>query len=155
MIPEPLVSFLESGISVLIGSASLDLRPSCARVVGTHVSTDRSTLTVLVPEIPGHEVLKDLELSRRAAVLYTRAIDNRSIQLKGDVSTIRPATEAELIRARNTRKELATMLALIGLPRNITERLAIHPLRAVEIRISSLYRQTPGPDAGGRLGEGT
>jgi hypothetical protein len=151
MIPQALGSFLESGLSVLIGSRNEKMIPSCARAVGAICSADRTTLTVLLAEAPARDVLRDLERSRRAAVTFCRPIDERTMQLKGTVTAVRPASEAEVECAREYRRAFAKQLEIVGLPRCITERITIAPCVAVDIRVEDLFRQTPGPNAGARL----
>jgi hypothetical protein len=154
MIPESLVSFLESGISVLVGSANERHMPSCARAAGAIVSADRARLTVLIPKIPGEDVLADLEKIRRGAVMFSRAIDHRTLQLKGSVVRVRPANSDEVSHAIAYRRAFAEMLQHVGLPRALTESMAIEPCVAVELEVDEIFRQTPGPEAGERLARG-
>lgn len=150
MIPESLVPFLESGISVLVGAASGPM-PSCARAVGASVSSDRKRLSILLPEAACKDALADMEKSKRAAVMFSRAVDHYSLQLKGRVSVLRKGTDADLERAIAYRQGFAQMLATLGLPRSITERIAIEPLWVAELEVEEIFRQTPGPAAGERL----
>ena len=154
MIPETLVSFFESGVSILVGSTSEALLPSCSRAVGAHCSKDRAFVTVLLPEGPAKTLLHDLEQSRRAAIVFCRPADHRTLQIKGAVSEIRAAEPEEVERAIAYRHAYAETLAALGLPKPLTERLRISPTIAVKIRVEDLFRQTPGPDAGARLGPG-
>lgn len=120
MIAESLVPYLEGGISVLLAAASATGEPVSARAAGVRVSADRTTLAVLVPAATGRDLLRALAPTRRAALLFSRALDGRSVELHGEVRSLRASTPAEQAHASSTEKERSAMLSQVGLPRGST-----------------------------------
>lgn len=152
-IPEELVEFLESGISILVGTRDTNNRPLSMRGVGAKVSEDRTRLGVLLPDRVAEGTVQNARATRRVAVTFARALDNRSVQLKGTVEVVRPGDERDRLVLERYKEDFARILELIGMPRAITERVAVWPLTVVEIAIDCVFVQTPGPSAGVPLAE--
>src|SRR5690349_19737745 len=98
MIPPDLCSFLESGVSVLVGTRDARLVSECQRALGMSVAPDRLHLTVFVPCAVGARIVADARENGRIAVSCARVEDHQSVQLKGQVVEIREAGEAERAR---------------------------------------------------------
>lgn len=150
-IPEELVPFLESGVSILIGTRDRSLRPYAARAVGAVIHADRRSLTVFVPNEPGARTVADLRETGRVAITFTRPLDHRSIQLKGGVSAVRPATDDERPRLERYLEAWGGHVEQVGLPRAVGSRLTYWPATAVAIALDAMFLQTPGPSAGTRF----
>lgn len=153
-ISRELASFLESGISILVGSRDAQKRPATMRAMGAIVGADRHTIAVFVPEPNAARTLANLADNGRIAVTFSRPSDYRSFQLKGRCLTVRPATTDELERQKLYLDAFVDDLALVGMGRQTTERLTYMPSIAVEIAVEALFEQTPGPAAGRKLEAG-
>jgi hypothetical protein len=148
MVPADLVDFLQSGISILVGTRDAVLQPATLRAMGASVGRSRSALTVYVPEATGAQTIANLRDNGRIAVAFSRSIDHRSIQVKGRCTTIRQSGEDDRgVQARYLAL-LAESLSLIGFQRSHIERASYWPSFAVEVEVTELYEQTPGPLAG-------
>lgn len=152
MISSDLASFLESGISILVGTRDARLASECVRAVGARVGREGAELTVFVPEAPAGATVSNLRDNGRVAVLFSRASDHRSIQVTGRAVSFEPAEDADRATVDRYRCDLAQHLALVGMPPRLTLRAAHWPCLAVRLRVEAIYVKTPGPGAGATLG---
>lgn len=151
VISKELASFLESGISILVGTRDARLQPEAARAFGARVGAGGAELTVLVPQAVGAVTAANVRDNGRIAVLFSRPSDHRSIQVTGRVAAIEPGGDAERALVDRYRCELAQTLAAVGLPPRLTLRAAHWPCHAIRLRVEAIYVQTPGPGAGAPL----
>lgn len=152
MIHPDLYEFLESGVSVLVGTRSDRLFPDCCRGFGAMVGEDGREVTVYLPDATCGESLANLRDNGAIAVCFSRAIDHRSLQIKGEAVEIREADEKDRKRILRYRRALAESLGVVGVPPQVTLRIAHWPCRAVRVRVNAVFDQTPGPGAGAALG---
>ena len=136
------------GTSVLVGTADSSCVPACVRGIAVKVAPDFSRVTAYVPVATSRDVVANAAATRRAAVVITRPIESKSVQMKGTVETIRLAADDERDLVRVHLEEFAEVLDTIGLPRRLTRRLTYWPAFAIEVAVEELYDQTPGPRAG-------
>lgn len=148
MLPEEHVTFVESGVSVLVGTRDSGMRPFGMRAMGVKVHSDRKTLTVFIPNPTGEKTLANLRDNGRIALTFTRPYDHRSMQLKGAALSLRETSEEERPFLESYVEGWARHLELVGLPRAIGSRLTYWPATAVDVRIEASFHQTPGPSAG-------
>jgi hypothetical protein len=148
---EELVEFIESGVSLLVGTRDASLRPECLRGVGAAVSADRKRLTVYLSSATAERTLSNLEQNGEIAVSFSRIIDHRTIQAKGKVVGIRPSGPDDRLIQERYLASFVEQVYLVGLPRTITRRLRISPSVAVDFEIREMFAQTPGPGAGRRI----
>ena len=151
-LPEELVDFVESGVSVLIGTRDAALEPEAQRAVGAIASRDRSRIEVLVPELTGRRTLANLEAGSPVAVTFSRIVDHRTVQVKGPCAAVRAANAQEVVVALRYVAAFTEALYFIGMSRATARRLRIEPLWVVEVVVGELFEQTPGPSAGEKLG---
>jgi hypothetical protein len=153
VLPADLVEFVESGVSVLVGTRDSQLRPQATRAFGATVHEGRKGITIYLLESVSRVTLADLRDNGEVAVTFSRPIDHRSIQLKGRVIDIEPTTEAEQRVQERYLAAWVEHLFVVGLPRGIGRRMQLRPSFAVRIALHALFHQTPGPDAGRRMDE--
>ncbi len=147
MIPPELVTFVQSGVSALIGTRDARLVPECQRALGARVD-DPEHLVVYVPCATGAISAENARTTGRVAATFSRVQDHYTIQLKGAVTQVREAREDERETIERYRNGLAETLAFVGLPPGITLRMAHWPCYAIRFRVESIFVQTPGPGAG-------
>jgi len=88
-LPADLAEFLESGISILVGTRDAGLRPATVRAMGAAVQREARSLTLYVPDATGGQTLANLRDNGQIAATFSRAIDHRTIQVKGRCTGIR------------------------------------------------------------------
>jgi hypothetical protein len=82
------------------------------------------------------------------ALSLTRPSDDKSMQIKGKSRGVREATEAERSTQELLRGAMVEQLAVVGLPRAFTRRMPFWPSVAIDIDVTDVFVQTPGPSAG-------
>ena len=151
-IPEDLVDFLESGVSILVGTRNANNEPEPMRSSGAVVSKDRESLSLLFP-LYNPRSIANVEANGHVAVCFSRFLDNFSIQLKGENAEIRDGTDEERALAERYRVAYGEQLYMAGFPRSLTSRINVWPAKVVTFRVRDIFVQTPGPGAGARLGD--
>lgn len=150
-----LQAFLESGVSVLVGTRDRLLVPEGARGFGLRVLAEGAELEVFVPEAWGERTFANLADNGRVAVSVAQPEDHRSVQVKGSMLEIRAGGEPERAAIDRYREALIAKFSVIGFPPSLFHRLNVWPCRVVRLRVEALFEQTPGPRAGVPLaGEG-
>ena len=137
MIEPDLRAFLEGGVGIHIGTRTSRLEPNGARALAVTVEDDRLHLIVYLAEVAARRVVPDLRANGAIAVGFARPIDERACQIKGIFVDARPAAGDE---RRN--------LEHIGIPRIGTSGWVTWPAVAIRFRATTIFEQTPGPDAG-------
>jgi hypothetical protein len=151
MVSAELATFLQSGISVLVGTRDAGLAPETLRAVGARVEPGGNEATVFVPVATGARTLANLRDNGRIAVCFSRAEDHRSVQLKGGVLSLRDGDGADREAIERYLSLLAQSLSVVGVPPRIVGRFGRWPAHAVRFRIEAVFVQTPGPGAGDSL----
>lgn len=151
-LPPELVAFAECGTSVLIATRDADLRPDAVRGVGVRVWPDRCGLTVFMPVVTSGRAASNLRDNGQLAVTLSAPIDHRTVQIKGTVREVRDAHPDERSFVENYRRLFTDALLRVGMAAELTSRLTCWPAIAAELQIAEAFQQTPGPDAGTRLG---
>jgi Pyridoxamine 5'-phosphate oxidase len=139
---------LSDGVSVIVGSASPQGRPSCCRAVGLVVDPDAQGITVYVPVITSSEVIADVATTGQVAIVCSNPIDHATVQLKGRRRLVRVAAPEELPVIRDLAEHFAETVEVLGLPKRFGSSLTHWPAFAVEVDVDAVFEQTPGPRAG-------
>jgi hypothetical protein len=150
-IPEDLVDFLESGVSILVGTRNAKNEPEATRACGARVSKDRERLDLFFPDW-AKRAPHDIAENGQIAVCFSRFLDNYSIQLKGEGAVVRDATDGERKLPERYLAAYGETLSMIGFPRALTTRIRGWPAKVVSFAVRDIFLQTPGPKAGERLG---
>jgi hypothetical protein len=151
LISDDVFAFLTGGKSLVIGTCDKDLVPECARAVALWVAPDRKNVNVFLPEVVCARTLENLRANGCIAIGVSHPPDHRSLQLKGSLRQIAPATPDELLFVQSYLQELSLSLDLVGLPANVIERLNYRPCLRADVALEAIFLQTPGPDAGRAL----
>ncbi len=151
MLAPELVDLLKTGVSVVVGTRDATLMPECTRAWGITIGPDRRSATIYLTEAISRRTLRNLEDNGQIAVSCTRPTDHLACQLKGRVQAIRPATPREVELSRTWHREFLAELVAIGVPRELGEAWITEPALAVEIDVTDVFHQTPGPGTGERL----
>lgn len=145
------LELVRGGAPMAVATANAARRPSCLRGLGIEPGPGR-TLTVYVNARLAERMRADLEDNPHIAVTCSRLPDLRSIQLKGVVRAVRPASAHDQAINAHYLEALAEQLSLAGLPRSLVRRVVAQPALAIELEAQELFEQTPGVGAGRVLG---
>jgi len=146
-----LAAFIDSGVAMLGASADDDLVPEAFRVWGA--SWDDHLVRALISADAGR-TLATVKPGTWLCLTFTDVMTLTSVQIKGRaVSGPEPPGPADVARLRRYGEQIVAAAAGRGIPRPLIE--AVWPLAvfAVTVAVEEVYDQTPGPGAGGRLGE--
>jgi hypothetical protein len=152
---EELAEFVEGGLSMLVGTRDAAMRPKVDRAVGTFVGADRQTITIYLNKELGAQAVANLEDNGTLAVTVSRPYDHRSLQLKGQMLSLREGTEEDRVKQERWLTGFVEHLYIVGLPRSVVRQLKVYPSVAVTMRIDDLFEQSPGPGAGRRFEAGS
>jgi pyridoxamine 5'-phosphate oxidase-like protein len=151
MIDVELAAFLQEGIAIQLGTRNDRLEPNGVRVVAVTVDGDGRHLVAYVPDAAVSQVLPDLESNGQAALVFARPPDERACQVKGTFTSARPASEAERAGVEAQWDRWRDRLASIGVARATLEPWITWPCTAIRVRVTAIFNQTPGPNAGAPL----
>lgn len=151
MIDPFLAEFLQSGLGIHVGTRNEQLAPSGCRAAAVKVEDDGRHMVVFVPKAASPQVFDDLRSNGRVAVSMARPTDDRAVQVKGLMLFSWEATAAEEALARAQWGSFLGQLDAIGLPGAATGTWQIFPCVAVRLKVTAVFNQTPGPDAGAVL----
>ena len=143
-----MVEYMESGVSLLIGSRSAELRPASARGFGVEVEAANGTVTVFLAAAGAEVTLSNLRDNGQLALTFSRAIDYRSLQVKGRVISITETNERQQRLQDRYFSLFCAGLIFGGHQEKLLHRIRYRPSYAVCFRIESMFDQTPGPGAG-------
>ena len=148
MIPSQLVDLLQTGVSVIVGTRDSSLMPESTRAWGIVVGESRASVTIFLTEAISKKTLRNLRDNGLIAISCTRPTDHVACQLKGRLRAIAPATQSEREQSRRWHREFTQELVAIGVPAVLCEAWVTEPALAVEIDVTEVFHQTPGPGAG-------
>ncbi len=151
MIDEILAEFLQSGLGIHVGTRNEQLLPAGCRATAIKVEDDGRHVVVFVPKSAAPAVFENLRTNGRIAVSMARPADDRAAQVKGLMMFSWDANPDEEALARAQWAGFLAQLDGIGLPGIATSSWRVFPCRAVRVKVTAVFNQTPGPDAGAAL----
>lgn len=150
-ISQELAQFLESGLSVVLGTRNGKLEPDGAVAWAIRVHDGGDRVTVYLHDIAAREMLRNLKLHPEVAIDLDQPTSHRACQVKGVYRSSRRARPEERAVVERQLEGFAADLEAIGIPRLMTEGWKIWPCTALEVQVTQLFEQTPGPGTGGPL----
>lgn len=148
LISDEIADFIESGLSINVGTSSKALEPDGVIAWAAHVHEDRSQISIYLHKDAAQAMLRNLHVHPEIAVLFERPTNHRACQIKGTFVSTRNAKPAEQAKVAVQADRFCKELEGIGIPRALLAGLPIWPCQAVQIRATELFEQTPGPGAG-------
>ena len=148
LISDELASFLESGLSINVATRDDELQPDGAMGWAVRVHDDRARLTVFLYEKAARAMLRNLKTHPEVAVALDRPTSHRACQVKGHFVSTRRGKATERAEVERQVDGFFTDLEAIGIPRAMVAGMKIWPCVAIELRVTQLFEQTPGPGAG-------
>jgi Pyridoxamine 5'-phosphate oxidase len=145
------VTFVESGLSVLVGTRDEELRPDAVRGVGIRVWPGSCRLTVFLAAATSARAVANARANGRIAVTLSHPPTHRTVQVKGTVMEVREAAADDRPLIEKYVGAFADILTIVGMPPQLTGRLNRWPAFAVDVDIAEVFAQTPGPGAGNRM----
>jgi hypothetical protein len=151
MIPDQVFDLLQTGVSVVVGTRNASLLPECTRAWGIRVGADRASVTIFLAETISRKTLENLRDNGTMAISCARPTDHMACQLKGCLRTIRPITPDDHEASRRWHRDFLEELRAIGVPPELGQAWIAEPTLAVEMNVTDVFQQTPGPGAGEKV----
>ena len=152
MLDQSLTEFLEQGLAIHIGTRNAALRPNGCRVTAVRVEEQGRHLVAYLPKAAAPEVFEDLRTNGQAALSFARPTDDRAVQVKGEFISARDVEPSEEAFVMGQWQSLLKELDVIGLAAlTSTSAWLMWPCVAVTLRVTAVFSQTPGPEAGAVL----
>jgi hypothetical protein len=157
LIHRELKSFLESGVSVVMGTRDADLVPEITRAWGLMVSKDRRSISLCVPLATSQKTLDNLVANGLMTVCCTLPTSYKTVQMKGQWIATADPSRADLAVVERHREAFGRLNNRIGFPRQQSEIFWRRELETSPVFIKlrfvpeQIFDQTPGPDAGAPL----
>lgn len=148
-----LVQFIESGTSITVSSSNRRGQSDLLRAVGARIGEDHTTMTVFLSAVHARGIVANLADNPRVAVAFSRIIDLKTLQLKGDfIGTVEP-TEPDREWIRHYIVAFSEQLYITGMPKSVIQRMSHEPALGLRLTVTDLFEQTPGPGTGARVAE--
>jgi hypothetical protein len=149
-----IVAFLESGCAVIVGTVAADGAPYATRGWGLTILRREVPLEVrLLLDAADEPTIEHIRDGGLIALTATSVTTLKSRQLKGRVTSVVDATDADRDRARQYCDQFyGDIYRTEYTPRSLTDRLTPADFVACTIDVDELFDQTPGPGAGRALG---
>jgi hypothetical protein len=151
MLDRTLTEFLEQGLAIHIGTRNARMEPNGCRVTAVMVEDQGRQLLAYLPKAATPAVLADLRDNGQAALSFARPADDRAVQVKGQFIDARDVEESEQAFVLGQVQGLLRQLEMVGIPPKASSTWKLWPCVVVRIRVTAIFSQTPGPDAGSVL----
>lgn len=154
---EELRTFLESGVSALVGTRDSALTPEITRAWGVRVGRDGRSVSLCVVESSGQKTVENLQANGQIAAAFCLSNNYRAVQLKGRCAEITEPGEEDWRAIERHRDSFIRSTESIGVPRELGEELWLREVKdsaaMIKIRFiaEEIFDQTPGPEAGSPL----
>ena len=151
MIDPQLACFLEGSVAIHVGTRNERLQPEGARALAAKVDADWQHIEVYLASAAAARLRPNLETNGHVAVVFGRPTDDRACQLKGVFTGVRTARPDERPRVTAQYESFLGNLEQIGIPRSMAARWTTWPADVIRVKITAVFEQTPGPQAGTQL----
>ena len=154
LVPPDLLAMMARGVSVIVGSRDLALRPSVMRAVGSHVAPDGGTITVFVARRQSRQLVQDVATTGHVAVVFSEPATHRTVQVKATRAVLRNAEPAEEPVLARYLASMEHEVQRVGHAPAMTRAMLAHRLDdvvAISFEPEQAFDQTPGPRAGALL----
>ncbi len=147
-INEDVIAFLRSRPIAMLCTRDRENHPDAHESFIAEVTTDR--VICLVPEHLAGRLPQNALDNGDAALLISRSPgDHRSVQLKGKITDLEQARfRAEFAPAVEPLLPMFTAYMPHGAARAMLDRMTRQPVFRVQLDVTQVFDQTPGPQAG-------
>jgi hypothetical protein len=154
LLPPALLAMMDKGVSVIVSSCGLDMRPSIMRAVGSSIAADGASITVYLARAQSRQLLQDIAGTGRIAVVFSEPASHRTVQVKSGRARIRCAEQADEAALGRYLSSMEQEIRQVGFEPVFTRAMLAYRLDdvvAVSFVPEQAFDQTPGPKAGAAL----
>lgn len=147
-ISEELAQFLASGLAIVVATRDRDLEPAGAVAWAIVAHPDRTRVSVFLHPDAAREMLQNLVDCPEIALDCDLPTSHRACQVKGVYVSSRDARDEERPEVERQLEAFAADLEGLGIPRALSPGWQSWPCTAIEVKVTQLFEQTPGPGTG-------
>jgi len=147
-------AFIQHHVNINVAARDGRNLPAVTRAFGCRVSSDHRSVTIFLSSAWAATVLKDLRANGEIAVVISRPTTHETLQLKGKVEHIAPLSNSDRDAITAYRASFVEELGTAGYNHAFAGSVVggeAGDCLAVTFAPSSVFVQTPGPQAGRRL----
>lgn len=148
-------AFLRGGVTIALAACGSDGRMAIGRGLAVMVADEGRRITLIVPRESCLAVLDAIRASGHVAAVFTRPTTHRSIQFKGADARVDPCETEDTALVQRYVRTLAMEVRELGFDAPFVDAYTAHDpttLARVTFHPTDAFDQTPGPQAGERLG---
>ncbi|MGA0570317.1 hypothetical protein ACO2Q9_06310 [Variovorax sp. VNK109] len=149
------IAIIDRGVSSIVASRSLDMKPSIMRAVGARITPDGTHVTVFVSRPASRQLLQDIATTGTVSVVFSVPFTHQTVQVKASRGVeIRPAGEQDRPVLARYLKSMEFEIGRVGYGPAFTRKMLSHDLAqtvAIGFTPEQAFDQTPGPRAGRRM----
>ncbi len=153
MISDELVEYLHGPMGFMLGTRDASLRPCVTWVSGVKADAPNDEITMYVADAYGEQVFRNLEDNGMVALTCGHGPAHETFQFKGKFIESSPSTGQDIaIQDIYKAKTSAHYGGNYGEEaRGVFDGVILHPSTAVRFKVTEIFDQTPGPNAGARI----
>jgi hypothetical protein len=149
-------AFLEGGPALIVGTVSAEGAPTATRAWGLTVLSAETGECRLLLDRDADRAHANLEATRAIAVTCADVPTFFSVQLKGELVRLEPATDADRSRSEDyVNAFFADIIRTDGSDLASLHQMCPNDIVAAIVRFAEIFDQTPGPGAGSALETGS
>ena len=148
------IAMVDKGVSAIVSSCDVQLRPSIMRAMGSSITPDGGSVTVYLSRRQSRQLLLDVAATGRIAVVFSEPLSHQTVQVKATQTRIRPAQASDEPLLQRYRTAMAHEVAKVGIDARFAHAMfdwQLDDLVAISFEPQEAYDQTPGPRAGATL----
>lgn len=142
----------EQGVGLAVASRDEKLRPYLDELVGIKLENKGQKLLAFMDSQESYTALKNFGKFPEIAISISRPCNYYAAQIKGLVKNIRPMTSEENLLSEQWADRYRQELVLINVSPQTVQCLSFKGDTTLEVEVTDFYIQTPGAQAGERIG---
>lgn len=152
MLEEDVAAFLSGDVMMIAATRDEAMRAHIGRGCGTDFDPDVGDLTLMASATQWPDFCANAKSGAPIALTVCRPDNYRSLQVKGQIVSVTPATDSQMERAQRYLENMLAIMADLGVSRlQLSTVLSNADLVAIRFWPIDLFLQTPGPGAGERM----
>lgn len=153
LMPDEVLEFIQSGVSVIVGVVGADGRAQAGRGLATRV-VGGGVIRLMYPTEGNAAITAASQLGGPIAATFSAPLSHRTIQLKSGSSQAEQLEPEDRISVERQMDAFAAVLRVLGFPPPFVKAFCENRSRRIGVLSfvpHAAFEQTPGPGAGREL----
>ncbi|MGX5665390.1 hypothetical protein ACWKW9_05390 [Rhizobium daejeonense] len=154
MIEAGVASFIEGRVMILIATRNDAHRPMIGRATGARFDSANGRISLLVSASQWPDAVAHAVPEAPISATFVKPDNYKAYQIKGPIIEVREADTIDQARGSQYVSDMLAEMGALGVSRlQLSSTLSDRDLVRITFFPRDLFVQTPGPEAGRRLGE--